>query len=195
MSKKVSIMKTLDEYGSLTLADLTEKVTTGQTKQQISVFLANLKNEGLVERNPKNGLYSLSGEGETYIDVPFTPAQDEDESNETQTAEDNAAAIDEQLDETAETQNDSSNSQDDSPEPSTDTAVVPEPDKAQLVDEKPKAGNTHVPGVQVAENMSFNLGNALLCLWPSAVEENQITRLHKAVEHIQREIQRIETAA
>lgn len=61
---------------------------------------------------------------------------------------------------------------------------------------RPKHYNSHPSGVEcidIAEHMSFCLGNALKYIWRVDDKENPIQDLHKAIWYIEREIRNRES--
>jgi len=62
----------------------------------------------------------------------------------------------------------------------------------------PKHYTSHPSGVeciQVAEHMSFNLGNAVKYIWRADLKGKQIEDLKKAVWYVNREIERIQNGS
>jgi hypothetical protein len=63
---------------------------------------------------------------------------------------------------------------------------------AEVVDH-PKHYNSHPSGIeciQVAEHMSFNLGNAIKYIWRADEKGNALEDLKKAAWYVQREIEK-----
>ena len=62
----------------------------------------------------------------------------------------------------------------------------------------PKHYTSHPSGVeciQVAEHMSFNLGNAVKYIWRADLKGKQIEDLKKAIWYVNREIERIQNGS
>ena len=62
----------------------------------------------------------------------------------------------------------------------------------------PKHYTSHPSGIeciQVAEHMSFNLGNAVKYIWRADLKGKQIEDLKKAIWYVNREIERIQNGS
>ena len=203
MTNKRAMLLLLEEYGTLNFSEIFEKLNTGQTKQQVSAQLNQLKTAELISQHPMNKRYSLTSDGKAEIERPDrdngagrprNPTSKNSNVDARLYANRPAPIIDDDAD---------ADEDDDSATPASDNAHVDAHDPAEriatsslvAVSTPTERGNpVHPSGMEsidIAEHESYLVGNAIATLMETRHSRDPVRNLNTAMHYITREIKRL----